>query len=75
MPDGRSGVDIGIVDGTIAVVQPELQAEAREERMFRQTGDAALRGRALPHGFHTYPGQPRLNRSGTLLEGIAPGAS
>ncbi|MDF2096657.1 amidohydrolase family protein [Aquibaculum arenosum] len=72
LPDGRSGVDIGISDGRIAAVAPKLDAEATEER--------DLSGRLVtapfidPH-FHMDAtlslGLPRLNRSGTLLEGIA----
>ncbi|WP_366554139.1 amidohydrolase family protein [Aquibaculum sediminis] len=72
LPDGRSGVDIGISEGRIAAVAPKLDAEATEER--------DLSGRLVttpfidPH-FHMDAtlslGLPRLNRSGTLLEGIA----
>ena len=72
LPDGRSGVDIGIADGKIAAVEPGLQAEAHEER------DVAGRLVTPPFvdaHFHMDStlslGQPRLNRSGTLLEGIA----
>lgn len=72
LPDGRSGVDIGIADGTIAVVQPELQAEAREER---DVSGRLVTPPFVDAHFHMDStltlGQPRLNRSGTLLEGIA----
>jgi len=72
LPDGRRGMSVAVADGRIVDVAPGLQAPARE------TVDA--RGRLLtppfcdPH-FHmdsvlTY-GQPRVNASGTLLEGIA----
>jgi cytosine deaminase len=72
LPDGRTGVDIGIRAGRIAAVEAGLAGEAGE------TVDAA--GRLVsppfvdPH-FHMDAtlslGLPRLNRSGTLLEGIA----
>lgn len=72
LPDGRSGVDIGIADGKIAVVQPELQAEAREER---DVSGRLVTPPFVDAHFHMDStltlGQPRLNRSGTLLEGIA----
>ncbi|WP_136658389.1 amidohydrolase family protein [Nitratireductor sp. XY-223] len=72
LPDGRSGVDIAISGDRFDAVAPSLDAQAR------RTIDA--RGRLVtppfidPH-FHMDAtlslGQPRLNRSGTLLEGIA----
>src|SRR3982751_3675304 len=72
LPDGRTGMSVAVQDGRILDVAAGLQAPARE------TVDAA--GRLLtppfcdPH-FHmdstlSY-GQPRVNASGTLLEGIA----
>jgi cytosine deaminase len=72
LPDGRTGMGIAVKDGHIQEVAPGLQAPARE------TVDAA--GQLLsppfcdPH-FHldatlSY-GLPRVNQSGTLLEGIA----
>jgi len=72
LPDGRRGLDIGIVEGRIAAVEPGIEAEAAREI------DAAGRLVAPPFvdsHFHMDStlslGQPRLNRSGTLLEGIA----
>jgi cytosine/creatinine deaminase len=72
LPDGRTGIDIGIEGDRIAAVEPSLKATATEEL------DAE--GRLLsppfvdPH-FHLDAalslGLPRMNRSGTLLEGIA----
>ena len=72
LPDGRSGIDIAIKGGRIVEIAPAIAATAHE------TIDAA--GRLVsppfvdPH-FHMDAtlslGQPRLNRSGTLLEGIA----
>jgi len=72
LPDGRTGVDVLVDAGRIVNVSPRINADARE------TIDAA--GQLLsppfvdPH-FHmdatlSY-GLPRVNRSGTLLEGIA----
>jgi cytosine deaminase len=72
LPDGRTGIDIGIAADRIAAVEPALAAEAA------QIIDAT-------HCLVTPPfvdahihldstlslGQPRLNQSGTLLEGIA----
>ena len=71
LPDGRTGMSVAVRDGRIADLSQGLQAPARE------TVDAA--GQLLappfcdPH-FHmdstlSY-GQPRVNASGTLLEGI-----
>lgn len=72
LPDGRTGIDIGLKDGRIAVVQPKLQATAAEDI------DASGRLVTPPFvdaHFHldsalSY-GLPRVNQSGTLLEGIA----
>ena len=72
LPDGRSGIDVLVADGRIVNVSPRISAAAA------QTIDA--QGYLLtppfvdPH-FHmdatlTY-GVPRVNASGTLLEGIA----
>jgi len=72
LPDGRSDMSVAVQDGRIVEVTPGLQAPAHE------TVDAA--GQLLsppfcdPH-FHldatlSY-GLPRVNQSGTLLEGIA----
>jgi len=71
LADGRRGVDIGVEGGRIAAIEPGLEAEAGEE------GD--VRGRLVTAPFidaHFHMdatlslGLPRLNRSGTLLEGI-----
>ncbi|MEJ5989008.1 amidohydrolase family protein [Ramlibacter sp. PS3R-8] len=72
LPDGRTGMSVAVQDGRISEVTPGLRAPARE------TVDAG--GYLLsppfcdPH-FHmdatlSY-GLPRVNESGTLLEGIA----
>ncbi|HEX5354949.1 MAG TPA: amidohydrolase family protein [Aquabacterium sp.] len=72
LPDGRSHQDIGIQQGRIVVVQAALAASAAQEI------DAAGHLVSPPFvdaHFHmdstlSY-GQPRVNQSGTLLEGIA----
>jgi cytosine deaminase len=72
LPDGRTGIDIAIADGRIAAVEPKLAARAATEI------DAAGQLVSPPFvdaHFHmdstlSY-GQPRINASGTLLEGIA----
>jgi cytosine deaminase len=72
LPDGRQGMDIGIAGDKIATVEPNLKAEARTE--------IEAKGRLVSPPFvdaHFHMdatlslGLPRLNRSGTLLEGIA----
>lgn len=72
LPDGRTGIDIAIRDGRIASIGPALDGEAA--RVIDAAGclvsppfiDAHL------HLDSTLSlGQPRLNQSGTLLEGIA----
>ena len=72
LPDGRRDHDIGIANGRIQAVAPALQASAAQE--------IDVRGRLVSPPFvdaHFHLdsaltlGQPRLNRSGTLLEGIA----
>ncbi|ACX95689.1 amidohydrolase family protein [Halothiobacillus neapolitanus] len=72
LPDGRTGMDIGVTQGRIIAMQPQLPAEAE------QTIDAAGQLVCPPFvdaHFHldatlSY-GLPRVNQSGTLLEGIA----
>lgn len=72
LPDGRTGQDIAIKDGRIMEIRPAIAAEATE------TIDATGRLVSPPFvdaHFHMDAtlslGLPRLNRSGTLLEGIA----
>ncbi len=72
LPDGRTGVDIGIKDGRIAAVEPALAAKARRE--INVAGHLVTPPFVDAH-FHmdatlSY-GIPRVNHSGTLLEGIA----
>jgi len=72
LPDGRTGIDIGILDGRIATLAPQLAA--RGVREIDAAGDLVSPPFVDAH-FHmdatlSY-GLPRVNRSGTLLEGIA----
>ncbi len=72
LPDGRSGVDIAVRGDKIAAVDPRLMAEAAQE--IDATGRLVTPPFIDPH-FHMDAtlslGLPRMNRSGTLLEGIA----
>ncbi|MBW8723959.1 MAG: amidohydrolase family protein [Inquilinus limosus] len=72
LPDGRTGIDIGIQDGRIAAVEPRLAAQGRDE--IDASGRLVTPPFIDPH-FHLDAtlslGLPRINRSGTLLEGIA----
>ncbi|MGR9376327.1 amidohydrolase family protein [Rhizobium leguminosarum] len=72
LPDGRNGIDIGIQGGKIIAVERNLQAQAQEE--IDATGRLATPPFVDPH-FHMDAtlslGLPRMNVSGTLLEGIA----
>ena len=72
LPDGRRGVDIAARDGRIVAIAPRIAAEARVV--------VAAQGRLVAPPFvdsHFHMdatlslGLPRLNQSGTLLEGIA----
>ena len=72
LPDGRQDIDIGIAQGRIAALEPALKAEAA------RTIDAAGQLVSSPFvdaHFHMDStlsfGLPRVNQSGTLLEGIA----
>jgi cytosine deaminase len=71
LPDGREGQDIAVADGRIAEVAPRIEADALRE--------IDARGRLVTPPFvdaHFHMdstlsfGRPRLNESGTLLEGI-----
>ncbi|HTI02302.1 MAG TPA: amidohydrolase family protein [Acidisoma sp.] len=72
LPDGRTGQDIGVAGGRIVAVEPKLAAEAREELA---AGGHLLSPPFVDPHFHMDAtlslGIPRVNRSGTLLEGIA----
>jgi cytosine deaminase len=72
LPDGRTGIDIGIKDGKIAALEVALTAKAQEE--IDASGYLVSPPFVDAH-FHMDAtlslGLPRLNQSGTLLEGIA----
>ncbi|WIY25645.1 amidohydrolase family protein [Parasedimentitalea psychrophila] len=72
LPDGRSGIDIACKDGMIAAVEANITAEAQE--IIDATGYLVSPPFVDPH-FHMDAtlslGTPRMNTSGTLLEGIA----
>ena len=72
LPDGRAGIDIAMTNGVIAEVAAKIDAKAARE--IDATGRLASPPFVDSH-FHldstlSY-GQPRVNASGTLLEGIA----
>ena len=72
LADGRSGMDIGIQSGRIVALQPALVADAAES--IDAAGQLVTAPFVDAH-FHmdatlSY-GLPRINQSGTLLEGIA----
>lgn len=71
LPDGRSGVDIAVSGGRIAAIGPGIAAEAGET--IDASGCLASPPFVDPH-FHMDAtlslGLPRMNMSGTLLEGI-----
>jgi cytosine deaminase len=72
LPDGRKGQDVGVIAGRIAAIEPGLAAEAGET--IDVTG-YLLSPPFVDCHFHMDAtltlGEPRLNQSGTLLEGIA----
>ena len=72
LPDGRTGMDIGIAGGRIATIDKNLDARVGEE--ISATGRLVSPPFVDPH-FHMDAtlslGLPRMNVSGTLLEGIA----
>jgi len=72
LPDGRTEMDIAVANGLIADIAPGLDATARREI---DAGGRLVTAPFVDSHFHldstlTY-GQPRVNQSGTLLEGIA----
>jgi len=72
LPDGRSGIDIAVRADKIIEVAPRIAATAGTE--IDATGRLVTPPFVDPH-FHMDAtlslGLPRMNRSGTLLEGIA----
>ena len=71
LPDGRKGLDIAVHGDRIAAIAPRIEAEGPE---IDATGRLVSPPFIDPH-FHMDAtlslGLPRMNRSGTLLEGIA----
>ena len=72
LPDGRQNMDIGIEAGRICAVQANLPAQGGQEY---DAGGNLLSAPFVDAHFHmdatlSY-GLPRVNQSGTLLEGIA----
>jgi cytosine deaminase len=72
LADGRKNIDIGIQGGKIVAVERNIEAQAQEE--IDATGRLVSPPFVDPH-FHMDAtlslGLPRMNVSGTLLEGIA----
>ncbi|MFD3190136.1 amidohydrolase family protein [Sedimentitalea sp. HM32M-2] len=72
LPDGRTGIDMACADGRIAAVEPGIAAEAGQ--IIDAAGHLVAPPFVDPH-FHMDAtlslGTPRMNVSGTLLEGIA----
>ncbi len=72
LPDGRKGIDIAVKDGKIAAIEASITAETKEE--IDATDRLVSPPFVDPH-FHMDAtlslGLPRMNVSGTLLEGIA----
>ncbi len=72
LPDGRTGIDIACKDGQIAAIEAGITAEA--ENTIKADGKLVSPPFVDSH-FHMDAtlslGLPRMNRSGTLLEGIA----
>lgn len=71
MPDGRTGIDIGIKGGKIAAVEPALKAQGAREI---DAAGCLVSPPFVDAHFHMDAtlsvGFPRYNRTGTLLEGI-----
>ena len=72
LPDGRRGQDIAVRGGVIAAIEPGIAAEAGE---VVEAGGLLVSPPFVDCHFHMDAtlslGLPRLNQSGTLLEGIA----
>ena len=72
LPDGRKGQDVAIAAGRIAAIEPRIEAEAGQQIDAR---GYLLSPPFVDCHFHMDAtlslGLPRLNHSGTLLEGIA----
>ena len=76
LPDGRSGMDIAVRDGRIAAVAPHGELGAVQGAIELDARRSARRRRRSSMRTSTWTrrcsyGLPRVNASGTLLEGIA----
>ena len=74
LADGRTGIDVAVQGGRIAAVEPKLAATPAAARVIDAAGHLLSPPFVDAH-FHmdstlSY-GMPRVNASGTLLEGIA----
>ena len=72
LPDGQTDVDIACADGKIFQVSPQISEKTNEELV---VAGRLVTPPFVDSHFHmdstlTY-GRPRVNASGTLLEGIA----
>ncbi len=75
LPDGRTNMSVAVQDGRIAEVSPGLAPEQAPAREVLDAKCQLLTPHFVDPHFHmdstlSY-GQPRVNESGTLLEGIA----
>lgn len=72
LPDGRTGQDIAVTGGRITAIEPGIAAEAAQRI---DAGGHLVAPPFVDCHFHMDAtlslGLPRLNQSGTLLEGIA----
>ncbi|MCL5777235.1 amidohydrolase family protein [Limibaculum sp. FT325] len=72
LPDGRTGQDIACTAGRIAAIEPRIEAQAAREI---EAGGQLVSPPFVDCHFHMDAtlslGLPRMNVSGTLLEGIA----
>ena len=72
LPDGRTGIDIACAGGKVSALEPHIAAEAG--RVIDATGRLVSPPFVDCH-FHMDAtlslGLPRLNQSGTLLEGTS----
>ncbi len=72
LPDGRTGIDLAVAAGHIAAVAPAIEGDAGK---IIDAGGNLVSPPFVDCHFHMDAtlslGLPRLNRSGTLLEGIA----
>jgi cytosine deaminase len=75
LPDGRAGRDIACAGGRIAGIRPGIAAEGVEAARVINAGGRLVAPPFVDCHFHLDAtlslGRPRMNRSGTLLEGIA----